>query len=121
MERRLRWWPWAAVRDASGELHSGLSSAGQGDLSVSVADNAASGVGRHFNAMCASLSNRVAQIRNSASILAMAGQELARGTRQLDERTRAQASQLAAASTQVQSLGERVQETARHAQAAPQV
>ncbi|WP_394510626.1 methyl-accepting chemotaxis protein [Roseateles sp. DXS20W] len=71
--------------------------------------------------MCASLSNRVAQIRNNASILAMAGQELARGTHQLDERTRAQASQLASASEQVQALGERVRQTAQHAQAAHQV
>ncbi len=118
---RGRWWPWSAGRDEGRGLEGGLSAAAQGDLSVSVADGAAGGLGRQFNAMCASLSNRVAQIRNSASILAMAGQELAQGTRQLDERTRAQASQLAAASAQVQELGGQVQETARHAQAAHQV
>jgi hypothetical protein len=118
--RRL-WWPWAPqARDGRG-LQEGLRSAAQGDLSVSVDDTAAGGLGRQFNAMCASLSNRVAQIRNSASILAMAGQELAQGTRQLDERTQAQASQLAAASTQVQALGAQVQASAENAQAAHQV
>jgi hypothetical protein len=118
---RGRWWPWSAAREAGHSLDDGLRAASGGDLSVSVADAAAGGMGRQFNTMCASLSNRVAQIRNSASILAMAGQELARGTRQLDERTQAQASRLAAAASQVQTLGGQVQHTAEHARAAHQV
>ena len=118
---RRPWWPWASAPEEGRGLGDGLASAAKGDLSVSVAEGAAGGLGRQFNAMCASLSNRVGQIRNSASILAMAGQQLAQGTRQLDERTQAQAARLAAASTQVQELGSQVQETAQHAQAAHQV
>ena len=113
-----RWWPWAGRAVEGPGLDSGLQSAAHGDLSAAVDEGASGGLGRQFNAMCASLSNRVAQIRNSASILGMAGQQLAHGTRQLDERTQAQAEQLGAASAQVQSLQARVQATASHAQAA---
>lgn len=118
---RMSWWPWRRRRGGLEALDGGLEAAARGDLSVTVADDVAAGLGRQFNAACASLSNRVAQIRNSASILAMAGQDLARGTHQLDQRTRAQASQLAAASAQVQALGGQVQEAAEHARMAHQV
>jgi len=130
MERRTtgatrqaqRWqWAWPGARRQEHALDAGMDAAARGDLSVTLDESVAGGGGRRFNEMCASLSNRVAQIRNSASILAMAGEELASGTRRLDERTQAQARQLASAADQVQELGGRVQDTARNAQAAHQV
>jgi uncharacterized protein YoxC len=114
-------WPWLTSGRVPHGLDDGLASAARGDLSVSLDEGRTGGLAQRFNEMCASLSNRVAQIRNSASILAMAGEELASGTRQLDERTQAQARQLAAAAGQVDDLGSRVQDTARNAQAAHEV
>jgi methyl-accepting chemotaxis protein len=104
------------------QLQQGLDIAARGDLSHSMAEAVAGeGLAARFNAMCASLSGRVAQIRNNASIVAMAGNTLASGTRQLDERTQQQAGNLAQAATLVADLDGQVQGNARKAEAAHKV
>jgi methyl-accepting chemotaxis protein len=112
-------WLRRAPRIDETQLQQGMLSAERGDLSHSMPDaSSGGGLASRFNAMCSSLSGRVAQIRNNASIVAMAGQSLAKGTQALDQRTREQADNLAQAATQVAALDERLQGNARYAAAA---
>ncbi len=89
----VRWW--GGLRSAEPpSLVEGLDAAARGDLSTTLPGSDRSdgqGLLERFNAMCASLSGRVGQIRNNASIVAMAGESLADDVRHLDERTQEQA------------------------------
>lgn len=101
-------------------LDASIDAVSQGDLShvATAGDGADDPRLQRIDAMCGALSNRVAQIRNNASIVGMEGQALADGTRALAERTEQQAASLATATTQVQELAaivKRNAEAARHA------
>ncbi|MDC8771633.1 methyl-accepting chemotaxis protein [Roseateles albus] len=118
---RPAWLSWmlGAARAGSEDqaLSQGLAAAERGDLSHNAPAHLP-GLSARFNAMCTSLSSRVAQIRSNASIAAMAGSELARGTRDLAERTDQQAKNLSQAAAQMEHLGgllERNAESAREA------
>jgi len=104
-------------------LDASIEAVTQGDLSqvATAGDGAADPRLQRIDAMCSALSNRVAQVRNNASIVGMAGQELAQGTRSLSERTEQQAASLATASSQVQQLGAIVSRNAEAASHAHQV
>jgi methyl-accepting chemotaxis protein len=115
-----RWWGSSRAVE-SAELVEGLNAASRGDLSQSLDSHDGRGLIERFNAMCASLSGRVGQIRNNASIVAMAGESLADDVRHLDERTQEQARQLDQAWSQVQQLGDSMQTAAQRADSAHKV
>ncbi|MBT9502017.1 MAG: cache domain-containing protein [Burkholderiaceae bacterium] len=114
-----RWWPGGRGQADHQALARGLDAAHKGDLSHSSAAHAqGNGLLSRFSAMCTSLSNRIAQIRNNASIVAMAGNDLARGTHALSERTQQQAQNLSQAAAQVEQLNGRLQRNAQTAREA---
>jgi methyl-accepting chemotaxis protein len=101
-------------------LDATIEAVSQGDLShvATAGDGTADARLQRIDAMSAALSNRVAQIRNNASIVGMSGQALASGTRALAERTEQQAASLARAAGRVQEVADIVRrnaEAARHA------
>lgn len=80
------------------DINDALQMVALGDLSRSVTGT---GIGLSFNTMVTSLSNKVAQIRNHATIVGIAGESLANGTKDLAERTQLQAKNLSVASLEV--------------------
>ncbi|MFH7042773.1 methyl-accepting chemotaxis protein [Paucibacter sp. JuS9] len=113
------WWPGSAA-SMGPDLARGLDAAARGDLSASLDEAAEAGHGlrRRFNALCLALSTRVAQIRNNASILAMAADALAACSRDLAERSGRQSEQLTDANQRLARLNDGLRENASTAQAA---
>ncbi|MBC3807223.1 cache domain-containing protein [Undibacterium seohonense] len=93
-----RWFNKSKSASKIADINDALQMVALGDLSRSVTGT---GIGLSFNTMVTSLSNKVAQIRNHATIVGIAGESLANGTKDLAERTQLQAKNLSVASLEV--------------------
>ncbi len=89
---------------ASGDLSQTIVVSGHDELAA---------VGKNLESMNESFSGLVGTIRNQAVHVAMAGESLADGTRELSQRTEEQAASLEQASASILSLSDSVESTAR--------